>query len=106
MPYMDAATETRVVSNTVPAFRGSPHAEVLAERIVRVAGMIREAFEKEEIQCSFSTRRLLEWSEMITRYWDPMRAAENTIFSKVGKDDADVIRGIIQRVMLDDGGVK
>jgi cobaltochelatase CobS len=78
--------------------------EKIAAVIVRVGNMIREAFKNEEIKCTFSTRRMLDWADMMIRYKDhaeaPFKAAESTIFAKVSKEDAEVIKGIIQRVMI------
>ena len=72
----------------------------IATVIVRVGGMVREAFKKEEIQCTFSLRRMIDWAELMVRHKDPVKAAEAAIFSKVMPEDAEVIKGIISRVMV------
>lgn len=70
----------------------------VAAILVKIAGLTREAFEKEEVTCTFSLRRVLDWAEMCTRHSHPLRAAEATIFSKISKEDSDVVKSIIQRV--------
>lgn len=70
----------------------------VAAVIVKCMNMAREAFEKEEISCTFSLRRGLDWAEMLTRHAHPAKAAEATIFSKISREDADIIKGIITRV--------
>jgi len=97
--YLPADEEAKILVNTIP--RMTPK---VAGVIVRVAGMIRDAFKNEEVSCTFSTRRMLDWAEMMIRYKEhadaPFRAASATIFSKVSKEDAEVIKGLIQRIMI------
>jgi len=97
--YLPADQEAQIIVNTIP--RMTPK---VAGVIVRVANMIRDSFKAEEVQCTFSTRRMLDWAEMMIRYKEhadaPFRAAQATIFSKVSKEDAEVIRGLIQRIMI------
>lgn len=97
--YLPAEEEVKILTGAIP--RMTPK---VAGVIVRVANMIRDAFKNEEVACTFSTRRMIDWAEMLIRYKDhtdaPFRAAEATIFSKVSKEDAAVIRGIIQRIMI------
>jgi hypothetical protein len=61
--------------------------------------MIREAFRKEEVQCTFSLRRMIDWTENLIRHKDALKAAEVSIFSKVSPEDAEVIKGLIVRNM-------
>ena len=93
--YLPQDEEAKVISATVPKMTPK-----IASVITRVAGMVREAFNKEEISCTFSTRRVLDWSELMVRYKNPLRAAEVAVFSKISRDDAEIIKGIIQRVMV------
>jgi len=88
-------TETKVLMDYVPKLSLS-----VASQIVSVATLIRDAFEKEEVSNSFSTRRLIDWSEQMIRHRHPIKAGESTIFSKISKEDSEVIKGIISRVML------
>jgi len=75
------------------------HRESLARSIVRVANLIRDAFKNEEISTTMGVRRVLDWADLMIRHNDPLRAAQIAIFSKVPKEDAEVIRGIIQRTV-------
>lgn len=103
--YMAPEDEIKAIINTIPRMKGK---ERIAGVIVRVANMIRESFKNEEITCTFSTRRMLDWADLMIRYKDdpqaPFRAAESAIFSKVSREDAEVIRGIIQRIMVGNTG--
>lgn len=93
--YLPQEEEAKVIHATVPKITPK-----IANVVTRVAGMVREAFNKEEIGCTFSTRRVLDWCELMVRYKNPLKAAEVAIFSKVSREDAEIIKGIIQRVML------
>lgn len=91
--YLPADKESEVLAASV----GRMNVRITTV-LVQVASMVREAFEKEEVSCTFSLRRLIDWTEMMVRHRDPLKAAENTVFSKIAREDAEVIRGIIQRV--------
>ncbi len=60
-----------------------------------VAADCRQAFERQELSCTFSTRRLLDWALLTARHQDPLRAAGPVIFAKINPSDADVVRGLI-----------
>jgi cobaltochelatase CobS len=93
--YLSADEEAKVIAATVPRMNVK-----IAAVIVKVAGMVRAAFEKEEISCTFSLRRMIDWAELMVRHRDPMKAAEASIFSKVSREDAEIIKGLITRVMV------
>lgn len=99
--YLPAEEESKVISATIPKITPK-----IANVIVRVAGMVREAFNKEEISCTFSTRRVLDWSELMIRYKNPLQAADVAIFSKISREDTEVIKGIISRVMVGNSETK
>jgi len=92
--YLPEDQEVQVITNSIQRMT-----KTIAQRIVMVGNMVREAFVKEEISCTFSLRRMLDWSEQMIRKKNPMIAAESTIFSKISAEDAEVIRGIITRTM-------
>ena len=92
--YLKPEDESKVLRGYIPKLT-----EAVSIKIVAVANAIRKAFEEEAIQSPFSTRRLIDWTEKMVRFKDPMRAAESTIFSKVNREDAEVIKGIIVRMM-------
>jgi len=93
--YLPQELEIKVLTSSLPKLT-----EKIATRIVSVANMVRESFKNEEIRTTFSTRRLLDWSEQMIRHRDPLKAAKSTIFSKIEKEDALVIEGTIKRVMI------
>lgn len=88
--YLEPEAEAKVLTSYLPKFKIS-----VAFKIIKVANEIRKAFEEEEIGCTFSTRRLLDWSEMMIRHREPLKAAESTIFAKISKQDAAVVRAVI-----------
>ncbi len=73
--------------------------ERVATFIVKVATAVRAAFQNEEIGCTFSLRRMLDWGEKIIETKDHITSAESTIINKLPPEDGEVVRGIIQRVM-------
>jgi len=92
--YLKPEEEAKVLTNTVDRMT-----DKVAKIIVRVGGMIRESFEKEEIACTFSLRRMLDWGTKMVELKDHMKAAESTVLNKISPEDAEVVRGIITRVM-------
>jgi len=92
--YLPPADEVKVLKGCVPKLSAK-----VAIRIVAVANDIRKSFEAEDVQCAFSTRRLIDWSEQMIRHRNPIKAAESTIFAKVSKEDSETIKGIIIRMM-------
>lgn len=92
--YLPEDQEVKVLTESIQRMT-----KTVAQRVVMVGNMIREAFVKEEISCTFSLRRMLDWSEQMIRKKNPMAAAESTIFSKISSEDAEVIKGIITRTM-------
>jgi cobaltochelatase CobS len=71
----------------------------VAKSIVLVANQVRKAFIEEQVQCTFSFRRMVEWAELMVRHRDPVAAAQASIFSKINPQDAEVIKGLIERNM-------
>ncbi len=96
--YLDAGSELSVLTNTLPTL-----SSMTAENMVKVANLVRNSFEKQEITSTFGTRRLLDWAKLVVRFSGEtdcyLKAAENSIFSKVSRDDAYVVKEIILRVM-------
>lgn len=93
--YLSPDDEARVLSEATPKLSLK-----ICTIAVRVANMVRKAFKEETIQCTFSLRRLIDWSELMVRHKDPLKAAETSIFSKISDEDAEVVKGIIQHVMV------
>jgi cobaltochelatase CobS len=104
--YLPSEQEEQVLTETIKMKYGKTMSKKLTSRIVSVANMIRKAFDEEEIQTVFSTRLLIDWTEMLLRTSaltnekiGAVKAAEFSIFSKCSKEDAEVIKGIIVRNM-------
>jgi len=95
--YLESTEEIKVIQFLLPKLN-----ERITTKIVGVANMIRESFEKEDIQCTFSTRRVIDWCEQMIRHKDPLKAGASTIFSKVSKEDAEVIKKTIKRTMVEE----
>jgi len=92
--YLPAKDEVKILVKTVPKMT-----DRIAKQIVFIANKVRDSFKKEEISCTFSTRRLLDWGKKMIRHRDPIKGAQSTVFSKISREDAEVIRGIIIRRM-------
>ena len=108
--YLKEKDEIKVLIDTLPRIT-----EELANYLVRIAMLVREAFQKQQVSQPFSLRRLFDWSSMIVRYLDrykaegklnketvkkiPLQAAEATIFSRVTVEERKVLEGIMSRVL-------
>jgi len=77
--------------------KGDVSAKV-AEKMVRVARKVRESFANEACFCTFSTRRLIAWAKMTTRFsGDARKASRPTVLNKLGREDSEFVNGLIQR---------
>ncbi|BBU31390.1 hypothetical protein BTHE68_51240 [Burkholderia sp. THE68] len=68
----------------------------MARTLAAVAADCRDAFAREDLSSAFSTRRLIDWTELMLRTGDPEAAAGPTIYAKVTAEDAALIRNIIR----------
>lgn len=105
--YLSEEAETRVLTNSVEKLSAG-----VAKELVKIANMVRKAFIEETVGCTFSTRRLLDWSEatiseVILSGTDrakkgeaPIRAAEYTVFNKISREDTMAIDGMMRRVLM------
>lgn len=92
--YLPEKEEVRVICATVKDLQ--PETAAL---MVKVANMVRDAFQKEEITSTFSTRRLIDWAEMYMRNANLKKAAQNVIYSKITAEDSKVIEGYLSRLV-------
>lgn len=106
IPYLKPEEEEKVLIDTILQKQNKQISSAIAGRFVFVANMVREAFDKEEIQTGFSTRLLIDWVEMTIRKHPSLeknkdrlalQAAQTMLFSKISKEDSEVISGIISR---------
>jgi len=101
--YLPEDLERKVLEKSIPLMSAG-----VAEAMVKVASAVRKAFNEETVQCTFSTRRLLDWGELTIRHRNlkvdaPFKAAESVIFSKISREDALAIRSFMQRILMDRG---
>lgn len=104
--YLPEEEEAEVIFNTVfKAQKGTnkeKNSRDISSAIAKVAALSRESFVKEELSCTFSLRRAIDWADQMLRHKDPIIAARSTIFSKISKEDAEVIEGLINRVTAEE----
>jgi cobaltochelatase CobS len=105
--YLNDEAEARVLSNSVDKL-----SLTVAKELVKIANMVRKAFVEETVGCTFSTRRLLDWSEATIsevllsgddrskKAEAPIRAAEYTVFNKIAREDTVAVEGMMRRVLM------
>ena len=99
MDYLSPEEEAEVLMRTLGARITPPMANTLAA----IAADCRAAFAREDLASAFSTRRLLDWADLMLRSGDPERAAGPAIYAKVSAEDAALIRSIIRHhIAFDD----
>jgi cobaltochelatase CobS len=92
LDYLTPAEEADVLMATL-----APNmTRTLAATLAAIAADCRAAFAREDLSSAFSTRRLLDWAELMLRTGDPERAAGPAIYAKVSPEDAALIRGIVR----------
>ncbi|WP_321788804.1 AAA family ATPase [Paraburkholderia sp. J94] len=89
--YLSKDEETEVLLRTLPALTPA-----LARTLAAIAADCRAAFAREDLASAFSTRRLIDWAELMLRTGDAERAAAPAIYAKVSAEDAALIRSIIR----------
>ena len=92
LDYLSPAEEANVLMRTLVPHMTRP----LATTLAAIAADCRAAFAREDLSSAFSTRRLLDWAELMLRTGDPERAAGPAIYAKVSPEDAALIRGIVR----------
>jgi cobaltochelatase CobS len=89
--YLSKDEETEVLRRTLPQLTPA-----LAQTLAAIAADCRAAFAREDLASAFSTRRLIDWAELMLRTGDAERAAGPAIYAKVSAEDAALIRSIIR----------
>ena len=90
--YLSPDEEADVLMRTL-----APHlSQTMAHTLTAIAADCRAAFAREDLASAFSTRRLLDWAQLMLRTGDPERAAGPAIYAKVSPEDAALIRSIIR----------
>ena len=87
--------------NEVQVVRGKSGLDLATtKKLISVARIVREAVDREECYCTFSTRRLIAWAGKCVRMkGNVQRAAKITFMNKLGTDDRAFVKGICQRVI-------
>jgi cobaltochelatase CobS len=95
--YLSPEEETEVLLRTLPQLT-----RPLAQTLAAIAADCRAAFLREDLASAFSTRRLLDWAELMLRTGDAERAAGPSIYAKVSAEDAALIRSIVRHHVIFD----
>lgn len=95
--YLSPEEETEVLLRTLPQLT-----RPLAQTLAAIAADCRAAFVREDLASAFSTRRLLDWAELMLRTGDAERAAGPSIYAKVSAEDAALIRSIVRHHVIFD----
>ncbi len=96
LDYPDEKTETEILSQKVSSLKKTD-----IRRLVKCARQVREAAEREECYCSFSTRRLLAFARKYDQLGNLTKALELTVLNKLSRDDRRVVEEIAQRRLGD-----
>lgn len=97
--YLSKEEEAEVLLRTLPLLT-----PVIAQTLAAIAADCRAAFAHEDLASAFSTRRLIDWAELMLRTGDVERAAGPAIYAKVSAEDAALIRSIIRHHAIFDAG--
>lgn len=89
--YLSKDEEAEILRRTLPQLTPA-----LAQTLAAIAADCRAAFAREDLASAFSTRRLIDWAELMLRTGDAERAAGPSIYAKVSAEDAALIRSIIR----------
>lgn len=95
--YLSLEEEVEVLLRTLPVLT-----RPLAQTLAAIAADCRAAFAREDLASAFSTRRLIDWAELMLRTGDVERAAGPAIYAKVSADDAALIRSIVRHHVIFD----
>lgn len=97
--YLSKEEETEVLLRTLPLLTSA-----IAQTLAAIAADCRAAFAREDLASAFSTRRLIDWAELMLRMGDVERAAGPAIYAKVSAEDAALIRSIVRHHAIFDAG--
>jgi cobaltochelatase CobS len=95
--YLSEEEEAEVLLRTLPLLTPA-----IAHTLAAIAADCRAAFAREDLASAFSTRRLIDWAELMLRTGDVERAAGPAIYAKVSAEDAALIRSIIRHHVIFD----
>ena len=96
MSYLSPELEAEVVLSKAPRCD-----RAFAERLVTAAGHVREAKSKDEIYCTFSTRRLIELARKYGQLGDFASALNLSVLNRLHDSDRRVVFVVFQRHLGD-----
>jgi len=88
---MDAKLEEEVVAANAPGLDRD-----FVKAIIRIAKEVRDQLRDDQLSCTFSTRRCIQWAQAM-RTFHPLRAARLSVLNKLNAEDCKVLEGVIQR---------
>ncbi len=94
--YPKAEVEREIITKKT-GIEEEPKDRVL-EKLVQMAGLVRAAFIKEEINCTMSTRTVINIARKLTAFGDVKLAYKIAFTNKCSADDTEVINALCQRV--------
>jgi len=89
--YADSITEANILVGRTGIDRAQ------ATKMVNCAAKVREAFKQEQCYTTFSTRRLITWAAKTVKMKDAIKASKIAVINRLSGDDADFVKGTIQR---------
>ena len=92
LDYPEEKTEIEILTKKVSKLKKTE-----LRRMVKCARQVREAFERDECGCTFSTRRLLAFASKYAQLGNISTALELTVLNKLSRDDRSVVAEITQR---------
>ncbi len=92
--YLTAADE---VAMLLKRFALHGFKKVEADLFVRIIGKVREGFAAGTLSSPLSSRDLINWVEKFLKIGDPAKAARYAFLNRLPAEDAEAIKGLIQR---------
>ncbi len=92
--YLGAADEAAML---LKRFAPAGFKKVEAELFVRVIGKVRDGFAAGTLSSPLSSRDLINWVEKFIKIGDAGKAAKYAFLNRMAAEDAESIRGLIQR---------
>jgi cobaltochelatase CobS len=94
--YLPFDKEVDIVLAKSPQLRGAEGRETVA-RMVRLAGLTRQAFANGDLGTLISTRAVVAWAENLDIFQDPPFAFSATVLNKCDAADRELVAEMYQR---------
>jgi len=96
-PYMDSATEKKVLKNHFPTVK-----DEMLDKVIALSNLIRDAVEKRQIKADWSLRTSLPWIRMSLIYGDMAEGFKSTYYDKLDDAEKGAVRGFWDAVDIQD----